>query len=305
MNELQVIANLTPGVVNFNFEEIKEQVQSIADAYKDATFHEDTLKEAKASVATLRKIKKAVNDRKIEVKKEYNKPYTAFENQVKDIFSIIDEPIEHINEQVAEFEEKQKEEKRKRIAAIYDEFTDEIKSVFTLESVFNPKWLNKGYLTEDIKEELEDIVQDVIGDLMIIKSMKSDVEKKAIELYKINMQLSSAIQYINDDNERKAEIERKEKERIQREEADKIRAEERAKVQAEIKAEQKVTEVAEEVRQETTQEIIESLTPEVKDGEELHTFTYDLKLTVDGKKKFEMYLNSVGIEYKEVIKQWL
>lgn len=301
MNELQVKANLTTGVINFNFEEIKEQVKSIADAYDGATFHEDTVKEAKSSVATLRKIKTAINDRKIEVKKEYNKPYTDFENQVKELFEIIEKPIDEINDQVQEFEKKEKEKKKERIAAIYEEFTEEVKSVFSLESVFNPKWLNKGYLTDDIKLELENIAQTVANDLVVIKSMNSEVEEKAIELYKINMQLSSAIQYINDDNKRKQEIMQKEKDRIAKEEADRIRAEERAK----IEQEKHVEEVKEETRVETQQKVIESLTPEIAEDEQLEECTYKIKLNADAKSKLEMFMNSVGIEFEEEVEAWL
>lgn len=299
MNELQVQADLTPGVIKFNFEEIRDQVQSIADAYEGATFHEDTVKEAKSSVATLRKIRKAINDRKIEVKKEYNDPYTTFENQVKELFDIIDEPIEHINTQVIEFEEKQKEEKRNRITAFYNGLDEEFRSCCTLESIYNDKWENKTYLTEDIFAEIERVSETVSKDLGVIRSMNSDVEERAIEIYSNGLLLGDAIQYINEDAKRKQEIIEREKERIAREEADRIRAEERAKIQQE----KEIEEIKEETKQEAAVEVIESLTPVIDETDKMQSFDYSIKLNADGKKKLEMYMDSVGIEWE--VKAWL
>ena len=56
--------------------------------------------ERKKDVATLRKIAKSVNEKKVEAKNEFMRPYTVFENNVKELIEIINEPISIIDNQV-------------------------------------------------------------------------------------------------------------------------------------------------------------------------------------------------------------
>lgn len=60
----------TNGILNIsNFDDIKENVQASMNLYKTMVFTEDTLIEAKSTVATLRKLSKCLDDKRKEVKK--------------------------------------------------------------------------------------------------------------------------------------------------------------------------------------------------------------------------------------------
>ena len=106
MEEIRVNVEQKNGVIGFNFEEIKEKLNSELEIYKNMIFTEDSKTEAKKTIASLRKLKKSVNDKKLEVKKSFMIPYTNFEAQVKELDNLIDEPINFINNQVEEFERK-------------------------------------------------------------------------------------------------------------------------------------------------------------------------------------------------------
>ena len=41
MNELQVVVDQKPGVIGFNFEEIRDELQARMDLYKNATFTDE------------------------------------------------------------------------------------------------------------------------------------------------------------------------------------------------------------------------------------------------------------------------
>lgn len=69
MNELQVIVNQNVGKIEFNYEEIKAELQARMDLYKDAVFTEDSKDIAKKEVAALRKMKQAI-DQKLQRGKE-------------------------------------------------------------------------------------------------------------------------------------------------------------------------------------------------------------------------------------------
>lgn len=70
MNELQVVVDQKPGVIGFNFEEIRDELQARMELYKNATFTDEYRVYAKNEVAALRKMKKAIDDKRKEVKNQ-------------------------------------------------------------------------------------------------------------------------------------------------------------------------------------------------------------------------------------------
>lgn len=95
MKEMIVSVEQTEGIVNIsNFEEIKANVQASMELYKSMTFTEDTLSEARSTVATLRKLSKHLDDKRKDVKKKCMMPYEEFENKINELQNIIAEPIE-------------------------------------------------------------------------------------------------------------------------------------------------------------------------------------------------------------------
>ena len=104
MEEIKVVVQQEAACINFNYAEIKQQLEEQMEIYKGMEYTDDTIKEAKTDRATLNKLSKEIDDRRKAVKKEYNKPLDAFESQVKDLLSIIKEPIEIIDSKVKDYE---------------------------------------------------------------------------------------------------------------------------------------------------------------------------------------------------------
>ena len=103
MNDIEVKVTQTAGVIESNFEEIKEALGLQMTAYLELEVTEDNINERKADLATLRKICKAVDERKKEVKKGFMKPYEDFEKEVKDVLAVINEPINMIDTELKGF----------------------------------------------------------------------------------------------------------------------------------------------------------------------------------------------------------
>lgn len=74
MQKLELTINQTMGVITGNFEDIKKSLETEMAVYETKQFVEEDKQKAKGDLADLRKLKKAVNDRKVEAKKEYMKP---------------------------------------------------------------------------------------------------------------------------------------------------------------------------------------------------------------------------------------
>lgn len=231
MEEIRVNVEQKNGVIGFNFEEIKEKLNSELEIYKNMIFTEDSKTEAKKTIASLRKLKKSVNDKKLEVKKSFMIPYTNFEAQVKELDNLIDEPINFINNQVEEFERKRVEEKKALISEIYTEIMaehEEASGYLPLQRIYDSKWENATTTKKAITEAIAERVDHVEKDLGIIRSMGLEFEDKGIEKYKATLELSDAIEVMNQYQKQKEEILRRQEEEAKR------KAEEEARKASEV-----------------------------------------------------------------------
>lgn len=231
MEEIRVNVEQKNGVIGFNFEEIKEKLNSELEIYKNMIFTEESKTEAKKTIASLRKLKKSVNDKKLEVKKSFMIPYTNFEAQVKELDNLIDEPINFINNQVEEFERKRVEEKKALISEIYAEIMaehEEASGYLPLQRIYDSKWENATTTKKAITETITERVDHVEKDLGIIRSMGLEFEDKWIEKYKATLELSDAIEVMNQYQKQKEEILRRQEEEAKR------KAEEEARKASEV-----------------------------------------------------------------------
>lgn len=206
MNEITFNVEQKNGVITVNFDEIKEQLAAGMEEYRGMVFTEDSKADAKKTVASLRKFKKSISDRRIEVKKNFMQPYTEFEMQVKELDKLIDEPINFINGQVEEFERKRVAERKKEIDAIYAECIGELEDYLPLLKIYDYKWDNATTSKKSIREDIEERVKTVRHDIETIKDMQTDAVDKALDKYKATLNLADAITFINNWEKQKAEI---------------------------------------------------------------------------------------------------
>ena len=301
MSNLKFDVVQTAGIINVDFESIESQLSEKMDEYNGLVFTEDKKKDAKADLAELRKYRKAVNDRKSEVKKAYMEPYNQFEAKVKKLIELIDEPINYIDGQVKEFEEKRIREKKAEIKKIYDEIVPEdLQDYIPLECIYGTKWDNASTTMKSIKQEISDAVSKAESDISVIKGMNSDKTEDALNLYMSTRNLAVAIKFINDYEAKKREIlerQAKEKEKreaaLKQEEIDRIRREERARIAAE-----------ERIRQDAKKEAVEELkTVDEQAARPLSSadskkVIYTVVATDDELQEIEMALTSLGVYFE-------
>lgn len=221
MQEINLVVEQQQGTINTNFDEIKAKLSAGLEEYKNMVFTEDTKKEAKETVASLRKLKTAVDGERKRIKKEYMAPCDAFEAQVKELTQLIDEPISFIDGQVKAFEQKRLEEKREIIRGIYDGIIgehQEASNYISLDRIYDSKWENATTSNKSITEDITERVQAVEKDLHTIQEMESEFEDKGLESYRASLELSDAIATMNRYQKQKEEILRRQEEEKRREE---------------------------------------------------------------------------------------
>lgn len=327
MSELQVLVEQIPGKISFNYEEIKENLSQMMDLYKDAVVTEENKATSKKEVASLRRIKKAIDDSRKEVKQKCLEPYQEFEAKAVALMSLVDEPILLIDKQVKEFDEKQRAEKRQKIREAYDDMIGNLAEYLSFERAYESKWETTSVSLKKAREELQAAISSVRMAVETISAMQSDATQEALAMYKRTLDMAAAIQHINEYERRKAEIllreqqrQREEEERKHQAELERIRQEERRRVAEEERIrEEERQKLQNEAAREAAGEAAESFfAPEEEDEEPAEGFwqcfdddsqkgfNTDVKETVfckiiatmDELEQVEMAFNSIGIEFE-------
>lgn len=301
MSELQFEVYQQNGVINANMEPLKAMLAEKMREYEEKQFSEESMKEAKADLADLRKLKKAVNDRKVEVKTEFMKPYDVFERNVKELIALIDKPIGTIDYQRKKFEDKRVMKRKAEIEAIYKELVSEdLEDYIPLERIYGSKWTNATTTTKSIREEIAGVATKTRNEIAVLRAMNSEAVEHALNLYMNNHNLATAVKYINNYEQQKAEILRQQEERerqrtemarqaeierIRREERERIREEERIR-EAERRS------VAEEIKK-----VDEAAAAPLASKESLRV-VYTVVATPVELEEIEMALTSLGVYFE-------
>ena len=285
---LEVQIERSNGVIDFNFEDIKEALAAELELYKNLVFTEETKTDAKKTVAELGKLKKQINDKRIEVKKLYMQPYTDFEAKVKELDKLINEPITFISEQIDAFEQKRIEEKRELINDIYLELVSEredIAGYAELNRVYDSKWENASTSKKAIQEAITSYLDSVANDIAAIKSMESEYETKALMRYKETGILSDALLTIRQWEKQKEEILKAEEEK-QKQEALKVEEEKQAEAEAD-----EILDAAES---------IEEFTEPTEKNDIMKIARYEVKVDPFQQTQLECYMQECGIQYRRL-----
>ena len=187
------IGAFQPASVEFNYAELKKEIAERTLPYKGLIVTEDAIPTAKTDLANLRKLEKAIDDRRKAVKKEYNAPYMEFEAKIKDILSDIQAAEQNIDSQVKAFEKKVEDEKLSQIQKFFGLAFGELAKDIRFEKVYNPKWLNKGYKMAEIEEEIAAAANKLYADIEVVKGLKSSHEASLMKTLFYSLDLGEVL----------------------------------------------------------------------------------------------------------------
>lgn len=307
MQEINLLVEQKNGTIGGNFEELKAALKAELEVYKNMVFTEETKPEARKAVANLRKLKKSMNDKKLEVKKTFMVPYTDFEAQVKELDKLIDEPINFISGQIEEFERKRVEERKKLISDIYAEIItehDTVTEYLPLQRIYDSKWENSTTTKKAIKEGIMKHVEHVEKDLATIRSMESEFEDKGIAKYKTTLELSDALTTMNQYQKQKEDILCRQEEEAQKKAEEEVRraaAEEKRKVEEEVRKAAEVEQKADPPVQE--EPIVQETVKEEKFVEPkpvTNTVVYEIIADPFQIVQLESAMREYGIKFRRV-----
>lgn len=190
MANFELDVKQTQGNITFDVSKLKKDITNAIKPYEKLVVTEDGVTEAKGMRAKLNKLEKAINDKKIEVKKDYLEPYTQFENEVKEIIGIIRQGTLNIDTQVKSYEEQAKVGKKEDIKKFYESIA--IYGV-DFDKLFDEKWLNSSVNEKSWKEQLSSKIETIKVNLKIIQNMNYEDLGLLKNLYLDTLNLDQAL----------------------------------------------------------------------------------------------------------------
>lgn len=221
-----------PKSIDWNFDELKQEIVKKADDYMNLVYSNDQIKEAKKDRANLRKFITALEDKRKEIKKQVMIPYTDFEAKEKELVGIVDQAVANIDTQIKGYEEAIRQEKLTKVKEIYTECIVDLDRTVPFEKIFKGSWLNTTTTLKSIREEISSLYKKIDQELKIINADTSSYVYEMKEEYLKNFDLSAAMakkQRLEETAQKKAIFE--EQKRKEEEEKNRRLAEEASKVE--------------------------------------------------------------------------
>lgn len=221
------------GVIDDNFDSLKIEIGKQMMKYQGLVFTDENIKEAKTTKAELNKMITTLEDNRKAIKRKWNDPYNAFETKVKELLALIQGPMNAIDKQILDFEERRKAEKRKAVEA---DIERQLSSVLGSNQTFirqcgvsfDERWLNAGMSMTQVGMDINNQIGQMLRDITTIQSvcegdsMLSDL----LIAYQSNKDLNTTLQMRKDLLAKREAVQRMQEEEEQR------KKEAAAKVQA-------------------------------------------------------------------------
>lgn len=270
-----------PAAILSNAAEVRRQLSDALEKYRNLVVTEDTVDDAKSTLANLRKQMELIDSQRKDVKKNWDKPLKAFEGDVKKLVEEFASVIEPIAAQVKSFEETEKRNKENSLRLVYEtEIGEENLRYRPWESVFDPKWTNRTAKRDKIIDELKKIADRVKDEVRAIRMLGSEFEVALLDHYAEYHDLTSAISY----NERL---------KIQKQVNE-------AQSQAQASQEKPKAETRADVTPEPTKPAETILEPPTDEDEETVSIAFRVECTKSQLQKLKEFLVENKIKYGKV-----
>lgn len=181
MEQIIIENDGTTGIANFSA--VVASVRERLKTYDGLIITEAAIPQAKTEIAELRRIAKTASDLRISVKKEHEAKISETISQLKEITDLYTEAASKLDSQIKEYEDREKEAKTADIMAYWDSVIGRLRDFLSLQTVWNPKWLNKGYQMAQIRADIDAAVETALKGMRSILSMHTPHEQTLLRTF--------------------------------------------------------------------------------------------------------------------------
>lgn len=200
MDELVPVTLQQPGMVELqNYDEVRAFLDEQLERYRHIAYSEDHVKEAKKDKASLNKLKKAIADRRKEIKAVYMAPYLAVEEKLKELEGMIAEPVSEIDAFVKAVDAQAKAEKKEQIRDYFRKnanvLGDLADRVFDSNGFLDPKWLNASTGVKVWQDGVREKILDAAQNIGTIQSVGGSLTPVLISKYLETQSMEAVLTY--------------------------------------------------------------------------------------------------------------
>lgn len=177
----------------------------VLDRVKDYTpeNYVGKVKEAKDDRAELNKAAKELNDKRIELERQFMVPFMEFKAVIGETVTAIKEASGKVGEVITEVEEQERQATRDAIAAAFAETGFDL---VPLERIMDSRWLNKSTSEKKWREELSEKIERIRSDLESLDSVEYAEDAKAF--YLDTLDIGRALQHAQQLKQRREALQR-------------------------------------------------------------------------------------------------
>lgn len=190
-----VVSQETIGQLITNIKEVKARVEKALPMYDISNYSTDDIPKCKEDKALLNKAAKALDDKRKELEKVWNKPFEEFKTTCNETCKLIKNAVTLIDGVIKEDESRTKAAKRTEIEKLAEKCGVETIGI-KLDLIFDTKWLNKTTSKKSIEKAITEKVDNIKKDLETLKLFAEDYDALAAR-YKENLNLQETIAYAN------------------------------------------------------------------------------------------------------------
>jgi hypothetical protein len=179
--ELKVLENNHS--FKWNYEPAKAFVSESIQKYVGLVVSETNLPDMEKTQKEIAGLRIKLQKFRLSVKKDMEKPYEAFELQVKELAGLIDSAEKPIKDQLQKYEDKRREDKRAECEDLIISVAAELglEEKYRNQIVIDEKWINRGSKIKAIKEDIQMRV------VYFLDQQRSDKEAETFRQQKIEI----------------------------------------------------------------------------------------------------------------------
>lgn len=180
-------------VITTNYPAVKKWAESVVAQYENIVVTPDTISQAKADRASLRKAQSGVSDVRKEMRAAALSTCAAEESNCKDLEAVFERGVQALDVQIKAMEEAAKQEKKARLAAYFAQVLGDMAEWLTFDDCFNPKWLNATYAESTAQADINAAIDKCRADLNAIRALHSEFETALLEEYTRTRNISAVL----------------------------------------------------------------------------------------------------------------
>ena len=221
-NDLElVVSEKTLGSLTTNAKQIRDMVRDSLPKYDISNYTDDNIDQAKKDKASLNNASKALNAKRLEIEKEFMKPFGEFKEVVNETVQLISQCSAKIDAVVKQNEQIYKDKKKESITAYFD---NNNANLVDFKKIFKEAWLNKSVSMKAVCTDIDLILKNIDQDIETLRTFGVDFDVLRT-YYMDTLNITNTVQYANRLKEQRERAKAAEEARKKVEEENRIAAE--------------------------------------------------------------------------------